>query len=670
MKNKSRINELRFIIEDHNYRYYVLNDPIISDGEYDKLFRELETLEKENPESIIPQSPTQRIGAKPQKKFNTIEHTTPMLSLANAMNSDELVAYHKRVKKILKLDSVTYIAEPKLDGLGIEIIYIDGLFKSGSTRGDGYVGEDITHNLKTISSIPLKLREDKLSLPSLLEVRGEVFISKDDFSKMNFERSKSKKNLFANPRNAAAGSLRQLDPKITSKRPLSVYFYDSGNIPQKDINNHLSLIDALQSWGLPTSTLTEKVLNDTGMINYHKKLSEQRNELPYEIDGTVFKVNKYNYREKLGSRSRSPRWAIAGKFKAQRVTTVIQDIEVQVGRTGSLTPVAKLKPVLVGGVTVSNATLHNQDEIERKDIRSGDTVLIERSGDVIPKIIKVIRGERPRHSKPFHMPDHCPNCEEPAFKKGDEAVLRCRNALCSEQVKAKIEHFASKGALDIEGLGKQVVNKLVDSELINSISCVLDLQKEDLMTLENFGDKSSENLIKAIENSKKTTFAKFVYGLGIKNVGANAAYIFESHFSSDLEGFIATTFEELEKIDGIGPVVAKEVVNYWQEEKNLKMTRDCILKGIIIDKQSGAKSSILNEKAFVFTGTLSDIGRKDAQEKVKKLGGRITSSVSKKTDYLVCGSSPGSKLQKAKKLNVTILTENQFLELIDKTKDD
>ena len=665
MNANSRIKELRDIINNHNYHYYALDDPLITDSEYDTLFKELESLEKSNPESIDPQSPTQRIGAEPLNKFKTIEHSTPMLSLANAMSDKELTSFHNRSKKLLEKNSITYIAEPKLDGLGVEVVYVNGSFKHGSTRGDGFTGEDITHNLKTIPSIPLKLREGKLPLPELLEIRGEVYISKNDFFNLNLERSKTGETLFANPRNAAAGSLRQLDPKITAQRPLSVFFYESGKILGCEIEHHISLISNLKMWGLPTNPLIEKVLNDSGIINYHKKLSNQRNKLPYEIDGTVFKVNDYSHRTILGNRSRSPRWAIAGKFKAKQVTTIVKNIEIQVGRTGSLTPVAKLKPVLVGGVTVSNATLHNQDEIDRKDIRIGDKVLIERSGDVIPRVVKVMKKDRPKNLAPFKMPKNCPNCKQQAFRKSDEVVLRCINIYCSKQIKARIEHFASKGAMDIEGLGRQVVNQLVDEGLLNSISGIFDLKKIDLSKLEKFGEKSSENLIDAIANSKKTTFKKFVYGLGIKNVGAHIANLFEEHFSHDLKKFINSKLEELETIDGVGPIVAEEVVGFWSNIENVNLALECIKKGVVISNNSSLKSNILTGKVFVFTGSLSNLGRKEAEKTIHELGGKTTSSISKNTDFLVYGSSPGSKLKKALDLKIKTINEEKFLELLN-----
>ena len=459
MKHKERIVELQKTINEHNYKYYVLDNPSISDSEYDLLFKELDDLERRlGPGSFDPNSPTQRVGAEPLEGFKRIEHQVPMLSLSNAMNDEQLTAFHKRSVSSLEMDSITYIAEPKLDGLGVELVYENGDLLHGSTRGDGLAGEDITHNLKTIRSIPLKLRDDDISIPSLLEVRGEVFIEKSDFKKLNQKQELAGRQAFANPRNAAAGSLRQLDPAITAERPLSVYFYESGLVEGLIFETHLSFLESIKLLGFPVNPLIKPVVDDQGMINYHKQTEQKRNKLPYEIDGTVFKINEYSLRNKLGARSRSPRWAIAGKFKGQQATTTIKDIETQVGRTGALTPVAKLEPVFVAGVTVSNATLHNQDEIDRKDIRIGDTVLIERAGDVIPKVIKVIKDKRPNASLPFHIPTICPVCDQKAYRSEDEAVWRCSNISCSRQIKARIQHFASKSAMDIDGLGEKVVD--------------------------------------------------------------------------------------------------------------------------------------------------------------------------------------------------------------------
>lgn len=666
MSVKKEIEKLRNVINEHNYRYYVLDDPIISDKEYDQLFRTLQSLEIEYPNSFDSQSPTQRVGAKPISGFNTIEHRTPMLSLANAMNHDELRAFHNRIKKTLSKDSIIYAAEPKLDGLGIELVYENGKLSHGSTRGDGFQGEDVTHNLRTIRSIPLTLRNHTLPLPKILEVRGEVFMSKKDFAKLNKEQESEGKPSFANPRNAAAGSLRQLDPRITATRKLSIYFYEAGFIEELQFKDHISFLENLKHWGFPTSPLINSVKDDIGIIEYHKQLEEKRNEIPYEIDGTVFKVNEYESRQVLGRRSRSPRWAIAGKFKAQQATTVIKDIEIQVGRTGALTPVAKLEPTFISGVTVSNSTLHNQDEIKRKDIRIGDTVIIERAGDVIPKVMKVILEKRPDKSFKFEMPDKCPICNHKVYQSEDEAILRCPNFSCTKQVKGRIEHFASKSAMDIDGLGKKVVMQLVDEKLINSISSIFTLTVKQILELDRFGKKSSTNLINAIEKSKKTSFSRFIYGLGIRNVGEHIAKLLEDYFNDSIEKFYNSSTEELIQIEGIGPIVAKEIVEFWNIDSNKEMVKECIRLGVQIKTFNKNLNDSLINKTFVFTGSLEKIKRKDAQLKVYENGGKYSSTVSKNTSYVVAGIGSGSKKQKALKLNIPILNEDEFLTLIEK----
>lgn len=666
MSFKKEIEKLRNVINEHNYRYYVLDDPIISDKEYDQLFRTLQSLEIKYPNSFDSQSPTQRVGAKPISGFNTIEHRTPMLSLANAMNHDELRAFHNRIKKTLNKDSIIYAAEPKLDGLGVELVYENGKLSHGSTRGDGFQGEDVTHNLRTIRSIPLTLRNHKLPFPKILEVRGEVFMSKRDFAQLNKEQESEGKPSFANPRNAAAGSLRQLDPRITATRKLSIYFYEAGFIEELQFKDHISFLENLKHWGFPITPLINSAKDDIGIIEYHKQLEKKRNEIPYEIDGTVFKVNDYESRQILGRRSRSPRWAIAGKFKAQQATTVIKDIEIQVGRTGALTPVAKLEPTFISGVTVSNSTLHNQDEIKRKDIRIGDTVIIERAGDVIPKVMKVILEKRPDKSFKFVMPDICPVCSHKVYQSEDEAILRCPNISCTKQVKGRIEHFASKSAMDIDGLGKKVVMQLVDEKLITSISSIFTLTVKQILELDRFGNKSSTNLINAIEKSKETSFSKFIYGLGIRNVGEHIAKLLEDYFNDSIEKFYNSPTEELIQIEGIGPIVAKEIVEFWNIDSNKEMVKECIRLGVQIKTSNKNLNDSLLNKTFVFTGTLEKIKRKDAQLKVYENGGKHSSTVSKNTSYVVAGIGSGSKKQKALKLNIPILSEDEFLTLIEK----
>ena len=659
---EDRLKELRDILEQHNYNYYILDSPTISDGEYDVIFRELYTLETKHPELIISESPTQRVGAGPLIEFGSIEHQIPMLSLSNAMNPKELIAFDERMKKELNLKkNILYIAEPKLDGLGIELIYEQGIFIKGSTRGDGFTGEDITQNLKTIRSLPLKLIGE--SAPPLLEVRAEVFIKKHDFVKLNKSRESEKKPVFANPRNAAAGSMRQLDPRITIKRPLSFYCYGVGKIEGMDLETHHECLLALKRMGLPINPLIKTVNGAEGIKAYYHELEKLRNELSYEIDGTVFKVNDYQLQNKLGTRSRSPRWAIAGKFKAQQATTIIHDIVVQVGRTGALTPVARLEPVHVAGVTITNATLHNQDEIDRKDIRIGDTILIERAGDVIPKIVQVILEKRPKGSVPYRIDTHCPVCNQQSFKPDDEAVARCINISCPAQVKGRIQHFVSKPAMNIDGLGKRIIDQLVETGLLKTVDDIFTLEQQSLSELDGLGKKSAKKLIRSIIKSKKTVFSRFVYALGIRNVGEHTAQVLEKHYNGRLKGFKNAKPEELENIDEIGPIVAQSVAQFWQNKNNREIVNNCIERGIFLKQVTKHINQPFSGKIFVFTGSLKNFTRQGIKERVEHLGGKTAVSVSKKTSYLVAGPGAGSKLKKAKDLSVSIISEDEFLDI-------
>ena len=639
-----------------------MDSPTISDGEYDVIFRELYTLETKHPELIISESPTQRVGTEPLIEFGSIEHQIPMLSLSNAMNPEELIAFDERMKKELNLKkNILYIAEPKLDGLGIELIYEQGIFIKGSTRGDGFTGEDITQNLKTIRSLPLKLIGE--SAPPLLEVRAEVFIKKHDFVKLNKSRESEKKPVFANPRNAAAGSMRQLDPRVTIKRPLSFYCYGVGKIEGINLETHHECLLALKRMGLPINPLIKTVNGAEGIKAYYHELEKLRNELSYEIDGTVFKVNDYQLQNKLGTRSRSPRWAIAGKFKAQQATTIIHDIVVQVGRTGALTPVARLEPVHVAGVTITNATLHNQDEIDRKDIRIGDTILIERAGDVIPKIVQVILEKRPKESAPYRIDTHCPVCNQQSFKPDDEAVARCINISCPAQVKGRIQHFVSKPAMNIDGLGKRIIDQLVETGLLKTVDDIFTLEKQSLSELDGLGKKSAKKLIQSIIKSKKTVFSRFVYALGIRNVGEHTAQVLEKHYNGRLKGFKNAKPEELENIDGIGPIVAQSVAQFWQNKNNREIVNNCIKRGISLKQVTKHINQPFSGKIFVFTGSLKNFTRQEIKERVEHLGGKTAVSVSKKTSYLVAGPGAGSKLKKAKDLSVSIISEDEFLDI-------
>ena len=662
---QKQINDLRMQLNDHNYRYYVLDDPLISDSEYDQLFRELQKLETNNPNLITEDSPTRRVGAEPLSSFGSWTHRMPMLSLANAMNEDELVAFDTRVKKGLDTEKdLEYMAEPKLDGLAVELVYENGFFVNGSTRGDGITGEDITQNLKTIMAIPLSLRKNGGGNPPLLEVRGEVFITKDGFKKLNRNQEKEELSLFANPRNAAAGSLRQLDSKITATRPLSIYCYEAGRIDGISFDTHEDFLSILKEWGFPVNPEIQKVKNAEAMVAFHRNLEAKRDSLPYEIDGTVFKVNAINQRNVLGIRSRSPRWAIAGKFKAQQATTLVQNIIPSVGRTGAVTPVARLEPINVGGVVVTNATLHNQDEIDRKDVRIGDTVLIQRAGDVIPEVVKVILAKRPSETKTYQLPTACPSCRQEVFRPEGEVVARCQNLSCPAQVKGRIEHFVSKGALDIDGFGEKLVDQLVDKKLILTVDDIFKLNFDDLVNLDRMAEKSALNILTAIQDSKQTTFARFVYALGIRNVGAHLSKILEKAFVGDIEKFMNAGAEELEAIDEVGPIVAETITTFLSNCTNTDIIESCLSLGIRLKKVEEPKSLLLQRKTFVFTGALTQFSRDEAKEMTEAHEGKVSGSVSKNTDFVVAGPGAGSKLKKATELDIPVLSESEFLDML------
>ena len=662
---QKQINDLRMQLNDHNYRYYVLDDPLISDSEYDQLFRELQKLETDNPTLITEDSPTHRVGAEPLSSFGSWTHRMPMLSLANAMNEDELAAFDTRVKKGLDTEKdLEYMAEPKLDGLAVELVYENGFFVNGSTRGDGITGEDITQNLKTITAIPLSLRKNGQKNPPLLEVRGEVFITKDGFKKLNRNQEKEELSPFANPRNAAAGSLRQLDSKITATRPLSIYCYEAGRIDGISFDTHEDFLSTLKEWGFPVNPEIQKVKNAETMVAFHRNLEAKRDSLPYEIDGTVFKVNAINQRNALGIRSRSPRWAIAGKFKAQQATTLVQNIIPSVGRTGAVTPVARLEPVNVGGVVVTNATLHNQDEIDRKDVRVGDTVLIQRAGDVIPEVVKVIPAKRPPETKKYQLPTACPSCGQEVFRPEGEVVARCQNLSCPAQVKGRIEHFVSKGALDIDGFGEKLVDQLVDKKLILTVDDIFKLNFDDLVNLDRMAEKSALNILTAIQDSKQTTFARFVYALGIRNVGAHLSKVLEKAFVGDIEKFMNAEEEELEAIDEVGPIVAETITTFLSNCTNTDVIESCLSLGIRLKKVEEPKSLLLQGKTFVFTGALTQFSRNEAKEMTEAHGGKVSGSVSKNTDFVVAGPGAGSKLKKATELDIPVLSEAEFLDML------
>jgi DNA ligase (NAD+) len=660
-----QIQLLREEINQHNTHYYVQDSPVVSDAEYDQLMRKLEKLEMGNPKLITPDSPTQRIGAAPLSEFQSLTHRLPMLSLANAMNEDELIEFDNQVKKGLGVDSkIEYAAEPKLDGLAVELVFDDGIFIYGSTRGDGTIGEDITQNLRTIRAIPLSLLNNA-PIPKILEVRGEVFITHYDFKKMNEKRLVKGEPAFANPRNCAAGSLRQLDSSITAQRPLRIYCYAPGLIEGATYSSQKELLETLPKWGLPVNPKIEFGKGVDFLMGYYEKAEKFRNELEYDIDGVVFKVNSFSHQDELGVRSRSPRWAIAGKLKSQQVTTKILNIEVSLGRTGAVTPVAKLEPVSVGGVVVSNATLHNQNEIDRKDVRIGDTVLIQRAGDVIPEVVKVILEKRPKGSLPFTLPNNCPVCNHEVFRSEGEVVARCQNMECPAQVKGRIDHFVSKGCMDIDGFGTKLVDQLVEKKLMKNVANIYSLSLDQLSELERMAEKSAQNIMNAITASKKSSMARFIHALGIRNVGEHAAKVLEKSFSGNLENLMDAEIEALTAIHEIGGIMAESIVNFFQDDTNKKVIKACLKAGIQFEAVEQIQESEFTGKTFVFTGSLEKFSRKEAQSMVEKLGARTSGSISSKTDYLVAGIGAGSKQVKASELNIPIFSEEDFIKLIN-----
>ena len=668
---KKEIDDLTRVLEGHNYKYYVLDDPEMSDAEYDELFRRLEKIEEQYPELVIPESPTQRVGADPSKEFGSISHTIPLLSLANAMNENELRDFDVSVKKILEFEGeVEYVAEPKLDGLAVELVYEKGRFVSGSTRGDGVTGEDITTNLRTVKSIPLRLRAGNTKIPSLLEVRGEVFLSIKSFRELNEHQEEKGDKLFSNPRNAAAGSLRQLDPKITASRPLSILCYGVGATEGFNSENHWDTLNRLKELGFPVPVHGKLCSGIEEAIEYFREMEKVRDNLEFEIDGIVLKVNDLSLQDRLGARARSPRWAIAGKFKPQQETTVIISISVQVGRTGALTPVAELEPVNVGGVIVKRATLHNQDEIDRKDVREGDRVIIQRAGDVIPEVVSVIKSKRKRASKPYHIPAECPVCGATVKRLPGEAVHSCQNRSCPAQLKESIKHFASKGAMDIDGLGDKLIEALVDKELIRNVSDLYTLTLEQLSSMERMADKSGQNILSSLDKSRDTTLGRFLYALGIRHVGEQTGRVLADEFV-DFESIKNAEVDSLESIEGVGPIVAKSVWNFFREEKN-KNTIDRLFKlGIKLSSVSEKTSDVLRGLIFVITGTFEKRNRQEMKERIQLAGGKVSSSVSKMTDYLVAGENAGSKLKRANELGVNLISENELSLLItDSIKSD
>jgi DNA ligase (NAD+) len=658
------IEDLREQIRHHDYLYYVLDRPEISDFEYDRLFRRLEELEQAYPELVTDDSPTQRVGGQPLEKFGEVQHAIPMLSLSNVFDDSELLEFDARVKRTLGVaDNVPYVVEPKLDGVAIELVYESGLLTSGSTRGDGYTGEDVTANVRTIKPIPLKLhRAGWFADTPLIEVRGEIFMNRADFDDMNRDRDEEGLPAFANPRNAAAGSIRQLDPRMTAKRPLNFSAYGIGRLDGPMPETHWDLLKGLHELGVPTNLRNSALCNDAKeALLHYRHLQEMRERLPYEIDGTVIKVNSMDYQVRLGLKTRSPRWAVAFKFEPIRATTKILRIDVGVGRTGTLTPVAIMEPVNVGGVKVSRATLHNQDEIDRKDIREGDTVVIQRAGDVIPEVVEVIRDLRPETSARYSIPDTCPVCNSRAVRLEGQAAKRCVNVSCPARLKETIRHFASRTAMDIEGLGAKLVEQLVDRGLVKNPADLYFLDKEALISLERMAEKSASNILEAVNRSRTVSVDRFLFSMGIPLVGEHVARLLMTEFG-DLESLSEKTASELQQVHGIGPEVAQSVSAFFREPRNMEMIGRFLKAGVRplpLEGVSDRLETPLTGKTVVFTGTIS-VPRTDAKTAVEKAGGKVTESVSRKTDYVVAGDQPGSKLDKAVGLGVKILSEDEF----------
>lgn len=662
---KQRADELLTLINEYNYQYYVVDNPEVPDIEYDRLFRELQQLETDYPDLQTSTSPTQRVGGNALDKFSQITHALPMLSLDNVFDAVELQAFEQRVcDRLNTTDKQVFAAEPKLDGLAISIRYENGVLVQAATRGDGTVGEDVTVNVRTIQTVPLQLTGN--NIPDVVEVRGEIFMPKAGFDALNQAQLAADKKPFVNPRNAAAGALRQLDSKITATRPLEIYCYGIGEIQgiAKPVS-HSEAMNLIASWGCRISPELQQVNGVTACLEYIKQLGERRDSLPYEIDGVVMKVDDTTLQERLGFVSRAPRWAIAYKFPAQEEITVVEDIEVQVGRTGAITPVARLKPVFVGGVTVSNATLHNEDEIRRKDVRAGDSVIIRRAGDVIPEVVQVVLSKRPEHTEEFVMPTHCPVCDAVAEKEEGEAVLRCSGGLyCAAQQKEAIKHFASRKALDVDGLGDKLVELLVDKALIKDAADLFSLTVEQIAALDRMGEKSAVNLVNALQTAKETRFNRFLYALGIREVGEATARSLATHFLN-LEALETADIEALIEIEDVGPIVAQHIVTFFQQEHNREVITKLLDAGVTWPIEEKVESdSELNNKTVVLTGTLEQLSRSEAKEKLLALGAKVAGSVSKKTDYVVAGRDAGSKLTKAESLGIAVVDEATLISWI------
>jgi len=667
-KARQRIEELRKTINYHNYRYYVLDSPEISDAEYDELMKELRQLESEHPELVTPDSPTQRIGAPPVEAFGVVEHPRPLLSLANAFSYEELAAWHKRVSNLLGGRQFDLVCEPKIDGLAVALTYVDGLLVTGATRGDGYRGENITQNLKTVRSIPLSLPKEA---PPRFEVRGEVYLPKAGFKKLNEERAKEGLPLFANPRNAAAGSVRQLDSSITARRPLDIFVYGLGWAEGKAVpDTHWEIMQYLKSLGFKINPNIALVRSLDEVEKYHQSWGEKREEFPYEADGIVAKVNSIALQQELGTVAHEPRWAIAYKFPAVQGTTKLLDIGINVGRTGSLNPYAILEPVRVGGVVISSAALHNEEDIHRKDIRIGDWVVLQRAGEVIPEIVEPIVSRRTGKERIFHMPGRCPVCGSEVIKPEGEAMHRCTNAACPSQALERIKHFVSRGAMDIDGVGEKLCQALFEAGLIKDVADLYYLTREHLLSLERMAEKSASNVLNSIERSKNRPLARVIFALGITHVGDQYAELLAEHFAS-IDDLAEASEEDLPSIPSIGPKIAEGIVAFFRQKRNRQIIEKLRKAGVKLEKpekvgEGLAPSLPLAGLEFVLTGKLESLSRPEAETKIKALGGKADSDVTKKTSYVIVGADPGSKLAKAEKLGTKTLSEAEFLGLLDK----
>ncbi|HZX94468.1 MAG TPA: NAD-dependent DNA ligase LigA [Myxococcales bacterium] len=656
-----RAEELRARLREASHRYYVLDAPTLSDAEYDRLFRELEQLEQDHPDLITPDSPTRRVGAAPSEKFTKVTHRRQMMSLANAMTQEEFLEFDARVHKLLGEDKVRYVVEPKLDGLAVTLTYENGRFTQGATRGDGMVGEDVTQNLRTIKMVPLQL---KGSPPPHFEVRGEVFINKGDFVKMNEEREKAGEPTFVNPRNCAAGSLRQLDPKMTAQRPLSIFFYEVGDTKGLEFASHWEKLARLRELGLRTNPENELCESIEAVQDKYRRMLGKRHELPYEIDGSVIKVDSEDQRRRLGAVSRTPRWAIAWKFPAEEEATTVENIFASVGRTGALTPVAALTPVYVGGVTVSRATLHNEDEVRRKDVRVGDRVFLRRAGDVIPEIVRVILESRPADSRPWEMPKQCPECGTQVVREEGEAITRCPNPVCPAKSVARLRHFASRLAMDIEGLGVETSTQLIETGLVKTPADLYALTYEQMVGLERFAELSAKNLLAAIESSKTRALRRVIYALGIRMVGEATALALARRFGS-LDALMAASVEDLQAVRDVGPEVARQIHEHLALPGEREMIARLLAAGVRPEpEQAVATAGAFAGKTVVLTGTMAQYSREQAKAEIERRGGRVSGSISRKTDLLVAGEDAGSKLKKAQELGVRVVDEKGFGELL------